>query len=137
MAVVGIIGIVQAVNGTAMCESVTWQEKWARDKLGFEGNIVTDCTALSMPGPEAKVDPATNAARGMAAGTDLNCGDGDPKKRQAYAHIEEAIGRKLPGATTERLDELVGRVEARARRERHRNGRRWRAVRRQRHACAL
>jgi beta-glucosidase-like glycosyl hydrolase len=31
-----------SVNDTAFCESVQWQQKWARDKLGFEGNIVTD-----------------------------------------------------------------------------------------------
>ena len=36
------------VNGTAMCESAEWQEQWARKKLGFAGNIVTDCTALNM-----------------------------------------------------------------------------------------
>ena len=28
----------------AFCESVQWQQKWAREKVGFEGNIVTDCT---------------------------------------------------------------------------------------------
>ena len=31
-----------SVNGTAFCESVQWQQKWARNKIGFEGNIVTD-----------------------------------------------------------------------------------------------
>ena len=43
------------VNGTAMCESAEWQQQWAREKLGFQGNIVTDCKALNMPGAEASV----------------------------------------------------------------------------------
>ena len=66
------------VNGTAMCESAEWQQQWARKKLGFKGNIVTDCKALCMgpPSSEAKMDAAHNAAMALAAGTDLNCGDG-------------------------------------------------------------
>jgi beta-glucosidase-like glycosyl hydrolase len=59
------------VNNTAMCESAEWQQQWARQKLGFRGNIVTDCTALNMkgPSPESKMDAAHNAAKAVLAGT--------------------------------------------------------------------
>ena len=98
-----------SVNGTAFCESAEWQQQWARQKMGFEGNIVTDCGALSMPKPSAEgsMDAAHNAAKGLAAGTDLNCGNGFDGKQHGYTAIAAAISSKL--ATEAQLDEVVGR----------------------------
>ena len=98
-----------SVNGTAFCESAEWQQQWARQKMGFEGNIVTDCGALSMPKPSAEgsMDAAHNAAKGLAAGTDLNCGNGFDGKQHGYTAVAAAISSKL--ATEAQLDEVVGR----------------------------
>ena len=111
------------VNGTAMCESAEWQQKWAREKLGFKGNIVTDCTALSMiaPSPESRMTDAQNAAKAMGAGTDLNCGNGWDTQGDCrgnfsrdhgspchgYTAVPEAIKQGL--ATEAQLDTIVGR----------------------------
>ena len=97
------------VNETAMCESQQWQQKWARQKLGFKGNIVTDCTALSMaaPSPEHSMDAAHNAAAGLKAGTDLNCGNGWDGKAHGYTAVADAIDQGL--ATEAELDTVVGR----------------------------
>jgi beta-D-xylosidase 4 len=97
------------VNGTAMCESVEWQQQWAREKLGFQGNIVTDCKALSMgpPSPESKMDAPHNAALALAAGTDLNCGDGFDGKAHGYTAAGDAVKQGL--ATEAQLDAVVGR----------------------------
>jgi hypothetical protein len=106
-----------------MCESAEWQQKWAREKLGFKGNIVTDCTALSMiaPSPESRMTDAQNAAKAMGAGTDLNCGNGwdtqgDCRGNSSrdhgspchgYTAVPEAIKQGL--ATEAQLDTIVGR----------------------------
>lgn len=97
------------VNGTAMCESHQWQQKWARQKLGFQGNIVTDCTALNMaaPSPEHSMDAAHNAAAGLKAGTDLNCGNGWDGKAHGYTAATDAV--RLGLATQAELDTVVGR----------------------------
>jgi len=97
------------INQTAMCESAEWQERWARAKLGFQGNIVTDCTALSMPAPssEATMDAAHNAAKAIGAGTDLNCGDGWDGKAHGYTATAEALSRGL--VSLAQLDTIVGR----------------------------
>jgi beta-glucosidase-like glycosyl hydrolase len=93
-----------SVNGTAFCESETWMNQWARRKHGFDGNIVTDCGALSMPGPEAKMDKAHNAAKALKAGADLNCG-------QPWAYDYDSIGEALNTSlfTEADLDAAVGR----------------------------
>ena len=71
-----------SINGTAVCESTRWQQDWARKKMGFEGNIVTDCGALSMPGPEAVADPGCSA---RSAGNSPKCGmDGKNPVKVAY-----------------------------------------------------
>ena len=37
-----------AINGTASCENSALLTTWARKSQGFQGNVVTDCGALSM-----------------------------------------------------------------------------------------
>lgn len=73
-----------SLNGTAFCESDRWIQRWAREKHGFQGNVVTDCGALSMPGPEGQMDAPHNAAKALLAGADLNCG-------QPWAYTPDAI----------------------------------------------
>ena len=105
----GIMCSYTTVNGTAMCESAEWQQQWAREKIGFQGNIVTDCTALNMkaPSPEANMSAAQNAALGVKAGTDLNCGNGWDGKEHGYTAIPAAISQ---GLTSEaELDVIAGR----------------------------
>lgn len=77
----------------SVCESKEWQQIWARQKLGFQGNIVTDCTALNMaaPSPEHSMDAPHNAAAGLKAGTDLNCGNGWDGKAHGYTAAADAI----------------------------------------------
>jgi len=92
-----------SVNGTAFCESGQWLRRWAREKHGFAGNVVTDCGALNMPGPEAAVgDNAHNAAKALNAGADLNCG-----QPWAYKDLGAAINQSLVAEA--RLDETVSR----------------------------
>jgi beta-glucosidase-like glycosyl hydrolase len=92
-----------SVNGTAFCESGQWLRRWAREKHGFAGNVVTDCGALNMPGPEAAVgDNAHNAAKALNAGADLNCG-----QPWAYKDLGAAINQSLVAEA--KLDETVAR----------------------------
>eukprot|EP00937_MAST-01D_sp_MAST-1D-sp2_P007480 g7480.t1 len=91
-----------ALNGTAICESALWLTRWARNKTGFAGNVVTDCGALNMPGPEARSDVAHNAAAALNAGTDLNCG-----QPWAYKNLGDAIDKGLTSEAA--LDASVAR----------------------------
>ena len=61
-----------AINGTASCENEHLLTHWARTATGFQGNVVTDCRALSMSSEPAT--PEQSAADALNAGTDLNCG---------------------------------------------------------------
>ena len=98
-----------SINGTDFCESVEFQQQWARHKHGFEGNIYSDCTALSMPLPsnEGKMNAAHNAAAGLAAGTDINCGNGFDGKLHGYTAVPLAVAEHL--VTQEQLDTVVRR----------------------------
>ena len=91
-----------SVNGTPFCESAQWLTQWARRKHGFDGNVVTDCGALSMPGPEAKMDTTHNAAKALQAGTDLNCG-----QPWAFKNLGDALAQGL--VSEAQLDETVSR----------------------------
>ena len=51
------------------------------------------------------MDAAHNAARGLAAGTDLNCGNGWDGKAHGYTGIPDAIKKGL--ATEAQLDEVI------------------------------
>ena len=93
-----------SVNGTAFCESEEWIHHWARERHGFAGNVVTDCGALNMPGPEKQMDTAHNAAKALNAGTDLNCGQ--PWAYEVDA-ITSALQQKLVNQSA--LDAAVGR----------------------------
>ena len=88
-----------SINGTAMCESEEWIEKWARRKHGFKGNVVTDCGALNEGIPGSTVQ---NAAAGLNAGSDLNCG-----RPWAYKNLSEALEQSL--VTESQLDATVAR----------------------------
>eukprot|EP00656_Telonema_subtile_P003873 TRINITY_DN11753_c0_g1_i1.p2 TRINITY_DN11753_c0_g1~~TRINITY_DN11753_c0_g1_i1.p2 ORF type:complete len:344 (-),score=89.66 TRINITY_DN11753_c0_g1_i1:1473-2504(-) len=85
--VLGMMCSYTSVNGTPFCESSQWLQQWARHKHGFAGNVVTDCGALNMPGPESHKDTAHNAAAALNAGVDLNCG-----QPWAYTELGEAVG---------------------------------------------
>ena len=68
----GMMCSYSAINGSASCENNVLLTTWARESVGFEGNVVTDCGALGMSSePQDKV---VSAADALNAGTDLNCG---------------------------------------------------------------
>jgi len=79
--------------------------RYLRERLGFEGLIVTDALMMGAAVKDAAANPAVRA---LAAGCDLLCYPADPPA----AH--DAIGEALrTGALTEgRVKEAVGRYEA-------------------------
>eukprot|EP00041_Stephanoeca_diplocostata_P002461 m.26785 g.26785 ORF g.26785 m.26785 type:complete len:826 (+) comp13381_c0_seq2:48-2525(+) len=68
----GMMCSYSAINGTASCENPKLLTKWARESQGFQGNVVTDCGALSMSSEPS--DVSKSSADALNAGTDLNCG---------------------------------------------------------------
>jgi len=62
--------------GEPCCGSIPLQEELLRGELGFEGYIVSDCGAISdfHTGHDVVNTPEEAAAKGVMAGTDLNCG---------------------------------------------------------------
>jgi beta-glucosidase len=63
--------------GEPCCGSIPLQEELLRGELGFEGYIVSDCGAIYdfHTGHNVVSTPEEAAAKGVRAGTDLNCGD--------------------------------------------------------------
>jgi beta-glucosidase-like glycosyl hydrolase len=103
----GMMCSYSAINGTASCENAKLLSTWARGSQGFEGNVVTDCGALSMASEPNNT--AVSAADALNAGTDLNCG-------KVYAHgVANAISQGLTSsarlnATVERSFRLLMRA---------------------------
>ena len=62
---------------------------------------------MGPPSSESQMDAAHNAARAIAAGTDLNCGNGWDGKAHGYTALPAAIEQGL--ASEAQLDEVVGR----------------------------
>ncbi len=85
-----VMGAYNRVSGEPCCASPTLLQEILRDKLGFNGYVVSDCGAITDIYIHHKYVPTKPEAAAMAvkAGCDLNCGG-------AYAALEEALDKGL------------------------------------------
>lgn len=95
----------QAWNGEPCCSNTQLLEQILRKDWGFDGIIVSDCGAIDdiwMQGHHAKVEtPSEASARGVSAGTDVNCGD-------TYESIPEAVAKGQ--LSEEKINESLKRI---------------------------
>ena len=105
----GIMCAYNSVNGVPLCANELLQ-KQLRERMGFEGIVITDCGAIGMMTGNhhwnhsngTAYTPVEATAAAMAAGTDLNCGS-------AYgADLREAWAAKM--VTIEMLKQAAGRA---------------------------
>ena len=90
-------------DGEACCGSDYLLNDLLRDKIGFDGYVVSDCGAIRdfYSGHHVVETPAEAAALGVKSGTDLNCGD-------VYPALNEAVEQGL--ITEEEIDVAVKRL---------------------------
>jgi beta-glucosidase len=90
-------------DGEACCGSDYLLQDLLRDRIGFDGYVVSDCGAIRdfYTGHFVVETPAEAAALGVKSGTDLNCGD-------VYPALEEAVEQGL--ITEEEIDVAVKRL---------------------------
>ncbi len=100
----------QSWDGEPCCSNNRLLEQILRKEWGFDGIIVSDCGAIDdiwMQGRHATVKtPSEATARGIGAGTDVNCGD-------TYTSLPEAIqkGQISEAKVNESLKRIiVGRI---------------------------
>ncbi len=101
----------QRLDDEPCCGSTRLLQKILREDWGYQHLVVSDCGAIADFYSNHKVssDEVHAAAKGVLAGTDVECGFG-----YAYEKLDEAVERDL--LTEEQLDErlmrvLVGRFE--------------------------
>lgn len=85
-----VMGAYNRTNGEPCCASPTLLQEILRDKLGFDGYVVSDCGAITDIYAHHKYVETKPEAAALAvkAGCDLNCGG-------AYAALEEALDKGL------------------------------------------
>jgi beta-glucosidase len=88
--VAGVMGAYNRLNGQACCADPNLLIDLLRDEWGFEGYVVSDCSAICdiYKHHELVDSPRGAAAMALRAGCDLNCGD-------TYQHLMEAVGKGL------------------------------------------
>jgi len=94
-----------SVDGEPCCSNARLLRQILREEWGFTGLVVSDCDAINdiwVEGHHAvEPDVAHASARGVAGGTDLNCGG-------SYTSLPEAVGQGL--ISEQRVDESLRRV---------------------------
>lgn len=73
----GVMCSYNAVNGVPSCANGVFNNKVLRGDFGFDGTIVSDCSAIRGMEPQSHnftPTPEKAAAVGLKGGTDLNCG---------------------------------------------------------------
>ncbi len=92
-----------SVNGDPACVSPALLQDHLRGAWGFQGYVVSDCSAISniVRGHKYKPDLPEAAAAAVKAGTDLTCGD-------EYASLVEAVKRGL--ITEPEIDRALQRL---------------------------
>ncbi|MBO5778767.1 MAG: glycoside hydrolase family 3 C-terminal domain-containing protein [Clostridia bacterium] len=85
-----VMGAYNRTNGEPCCASPTLLQEILREKLGFDGYVVSDCGAITDIYKHHKYVETKPEAAALAvkAGCDLNCGG-------AYAALEEALEKGL------------------------------------------
>lgn len=85
-----VMGAYNRVNGEACCASVTLLGKILRNDWGFDGYVVSDCSAICDLHQNHGItrDAAESAALAVNCGCELNCG-------HSYGHLMTAVERGL------------------------------------------
>jgi beta-glucosidase len=98
-----IMGAYNRTNGEACCASPTLLEEILRQEWGFDGYVVSDCTAIrDIYANHKLVDtPAEAAALAVKNGCDLNCGE-------TYPALLDAVAQGLISEST--IDQSVKRL---------------------------
>jgi len=80
----------QRIDGEPCCANARYERQILRDEWGFQGLITSDCGAINdfyVPGRhEYSKDAAEAAAKGVLAGTDVECGS-------VYRRLPDAVKR--------------------------------------------
>ena len=94
-----------SVDGEPCCSSARLLQQILRQEWGFTGLVVSDCDAINDIWVEGhhgiEPDVAHASARGIAGGTDLNCGG-------SYTSLPEAVSKGL--VSQQRVDKSLRRV---------------------------
>lgn len=100
-----VMGAYNAVGGVPCCANRQLLQTDLREKMGFDGYVVSDCGAINDINAFHKYteNQAQSAAAAVKAGCDLNCGG-------AYAYLQVAYGAGL--VTEEDITRSVERLFA-------------------------
>jgi beta-glucosidase len=98
-----IMGAYNRTNGEACCASPTLLQKILREEWGFDGYVVSDCTAIYDIYAHHKIvdTPAEAAALAVKNGCELNCG-------AVYPALLDAVEQGLISEDT--IDRALGRL---------------------------
>jgi len=98
-----VMGAYNRLFGEPCCSNPLLLQKLLRERWGFQGHVVSDCSAITFIYTRHKVvaTPEAAAARAAAAGCDLCCG------RDYYA-LAKAVNEKL--ITPEQIDTALQHV---------------------------
>lgn len=105
-----VMAAYNAINGEPCHQSSYLLKKILRDEWGFDGYVVSDCSAIARLWDCHKKysEPADAASAAMNAGVDLECGSYSPWEHFYAEFLEEQLRK---GKTTEeRIDEACKRV---------------------------
>lgn len=105
-----VMAAYNAVNGIPCHENKRLITDILRGEWGFDGYVVSDCSAIARLWDKHKryTEPKDAASAALNAGVDLECGSYSPYEHFYVAFLEEQL--KNGKTTIERIDEAVQRV---------------------------
>jgi beta-glucosidase len=107
-----VMAAYNAINGTPCHASYQLLTAILRDEWGFNGYVVSDCSAIARMWDAHKIyeRPEAAAAAAMNAGVDLECGGYSPYEHFYTTFLEEQVA--AGAVAPERIDEACRRVLA-------------------------
>lgn len=105
-----VMAAYNAVNGTPCHENKRLLTDILRDEWGFDGYVVSDCSAIAQLwlNHKSHAEPADAASAALNAGVDLECGGYSKYEHFFACFLEEQL--KAGKVTEERINEAVRRV---------------------------
>lgn len=105
-----VMAAYNAINGIPCHENKRLLTDILRGEWGFDGYVVSDCSAIARIWDNHKryADPSDAAGAAMNAGVDLECGGYSPYEHFYKTFLEDQLNKGKTSA--ERIDEAVRRV---------------------------
>lgn len=105
-----VMAAYNAINSLPCHENKRLLTDILRGEWGFDGYVVSDCSAIARLWDEHKrySDPQDAAGAALNAGVDLECGSYSPYEHFYYTFLEQQLADGK--VTVERIDEAVRRV---------------------------